>query len=113
MVYNYSPVQYSDTTMLWMALRMAPGMLWRRRRYGRGVDVFVTHSPPRGIHDMPDRPHTGFRALRLVIDWYRPRYLIHGHVDVLDRRRPTETVVDQTVVININPCRVLTVDPLR
>jgi uncharacterized protein len=112
MVYNYSPVQYSDISMFNMAIRLAPGMLWRRLRRGSGVDVFVTHAPPRGIHDMPDRPHQGFRALRLVIAWYRPRYLIHGHVDVLDRRRAVETQFDHTFVININPVRLLTVEPL-
>jgi len=110
MVYNYSPVQYSDLSMWTLALRMAPGMLWRRLRHGAGVDVFVTHSPPRGIHDMSDRPHQGFRALRLVIAWYRPRYLIHGHVDVLDRRRAIETKVGQTQVININPVRFLDIN---
>jgi len=44
----------------------------------------------------------------LLISLYRPRYLIHGHVDVLDRRTQIQTRVKDTEVININPVKVLT-----
>src|SRR5438128_593661 len=52
--YNQEPVQYTELEMFWKVLRLAPGMLWRRLRNGYGVDVMVTHSPPRDIHDLPD-----------------------------------------------------------
>jgi len=109
--YNGGAAQYGDLTMLQMTLGLAAGMLRRRIRRGSGVDVLVTHSPPRGIHDMTDPTHRGFRALNLAIRWYRPRYLIHGHIDTWDRRRTIETHIDHTIVLNINPVKVFTVDP--
>ena len=111
-LYNGGPAQYSDVSMFGMILAMAGGMLRRRRRLGYGVDVLVTHSPPRGTHDLPDQTHRGFRSLNLALSWYRPRYLIHGHIDTWDRRRPIETMVDHTMILNINPVKMFTVDPI-
>jgi Icc-related predicted phosphoesterase len=76
---------------------------------GAGVDVMVTHASPYGIHDRKDRPHVGFQAFLLLMRWYRPRFLVHGHVDVWDRRDPTCTTYSSTQVININPVRLLSV----
>ena len=48
------------------------------------VDVFIAHSPPRGIHDRDDIVHQGFEAFRAYILRKSPGIVIHGHVD-LDR----------------------------
>jgi uncharacterized protein len=97
--------------MLSNVLRMMPRLLLRRARYGIGVDVLVTHSPPEGIHDLNDDcAHRGFRAFRWLILWARPRYFIHGHVDTWDNRRTRKTVFGHTMVLNINPVTMLDLD---
>jgi Icc-related predicted phosphoesterase len=96
--------------MFRMMLGLAPRLLLHRWRHGYGLDVMVTHAPPRGIHDRSDRPHRGFRSFRLLITWYRPRYLLHGHVDTWDNRQPTVTDIANTEVININPVKTLTLE---
>jgi Icc-related predicted phosphoesterase len=71
--------------------------LWRHK----GVDLVLTHAPPRYIHDAEDRCHRGFRCFRRLIDKYRPRYFIHGHIHALfadDSERIT--VVNSTSVVN-------------
>lgn len=108
--YNTAPVQYTDREMLWMVMRMGPRLKLRQAR-GGAVDVLVTHSPPRGIHDLPDRPHNGFRALLRFIDWYQPRYLLHGHVHTYDNRVETDTLYRETRVINVNPFVLLDIEP--
>jgi Icc-related predicted phosphoesterase len=109
--YNRGDVQYGEVEMMGMVLAMGPGLGLRRWRYGRGVDVLVTHAPARGIHDRPTRAHRGFRALRRFMDWYRPRYLLHGHVHTWDRRDIVRTVYGDTCVMNINPMTVLEIEP--
>ena len=52
---------------------------WKIHRMG-GVDIVLTHAPPRGLGDGEDRAHWGFEALKDFLDQYHPRYLIHGHV---------------------------------
>jgi Icc-related predicted phosphoesterase len=108
--YNYEPLQYSEAEMFRMVLGLAPAILYYKMRQNRRLDVMVTHSPPRHVHDQEDRTHRGFRSFNWLINVYQPRYLIHGHVDVLDRRKQTVTQVHKTTVININPVKVLTIE---
>jgi Icc-related predicted phosphoesterase len=109
-LYNHEPMQYSETQMMSMVLSKSVPMLLYRLTHGTGIDVMVSHSPPRDIHDQPDRTHRGFRAFRLAIALFRPRYWLHGHVDTWDNRKPTVTQVLQTTVININPVKALTLE---
>lgn len=110
--YNDGNIQYTDSQMRSTVLGLAPQMRYRRWRYGYGVDVLVTHSPARGIHDLEDRPHQGFNSLLTFMKWYRPRYMLHGHVHTYDRRATTETQYLNTFVVNINPVLVMDIDPL-
>lgn len=103
-------LQYTEAEMLAHVLQFAPGMWWRLLRRGAGVDIMVTHAPPRGIHDRPDQAHRGFWAFRVLIRLFRPRYLLHGHVDVWDRRETTWTQFRRTQVVNIDPVRLLTIE---
>lgn len=112
MRYNRGDIQYSDSAMTWMVMRMGISVGWTRWRSGRGVDVLVTHSPPAGIHDRDDLAHRGFSGLLRFMDWYRPRYLFHGHVHTWDRRDTVRTKYKDTCVMNINPYTVLDIDPV-
>lgn len=108
--YNDSPIQYTNTEMSVMVIKMAIPMNVRKLQHGRGCDILVTHSPPKGIHDMPDPPHHGLVGLNQFMDWYRPRYLLHGHVHTWDRRVTTVTQYRETTVMNINPVTLLEVN---
>ncbi len=111
MQYNSGDIQYSEREVMGMVLRMWLGLWLRKRRYGYGVDVLVTHSPAFGIHDRPDVAHRGFRALLRFMQWYRPRYMLHGHVHTWDRRDTVKTKYLDTCIMNINPVTVLEIDP--
>jgi uncharacterized protein len=112
MQYNRGKIQYTDSEMSRMVLKMGPKILLNRT-LGKPIDVFVTHSPPLGIHDADDLPHTGFRAFLRFMEWYRPRYMLHGHVHTYDRRKDTRSQYQQTDIINVNPVTVLEIDPLE
>lgn len=109
--YNNGKVQYTQGEMLGMVIRLAPAVQMHRLRHGTGIDLFVAHSPARGIHDAEDRPHHGFEAFLRLMDWYRPRYMVHGHVHTWDRRNTVRTQYKDTQVLNINPYTVLTIEP--
>ncbi len=108
--YNDKPVKYTQFEMMQMVLSMGLRLSYRRRRYGHGVDVFVSHSPPRGIHDREDLPHNGFTSFLRFLNWYRPRYMVHGHVHTWDRRKTTRTQYRDTCILNINPYTVLDIE---
>lgn len=109
--YNRSPVQYSQMEMDFMVTQTAPTLLVNRLRNGRALDILVTHAPARGIHDLEDLPHHGFNAFLRFMDWYKPRYMLHGHVHTYDRRMVVETQYKETCVMNINPVTVLEIEP--
>lgn len=111
--YNEGKIQYDEFQMSQMVMGWAPYMLFNRWRRGFGVDVLVTHSPAKGIHDADDRPHRGFRSLLWFMRWYRPRYLLHGHVHTYDRRTVTYTMYKGTHIHNINPYTVLDIEPIK
>lgn len=71
--YRPGPFQYTETDMTRRIRRLS----WRLRK---GVDIVVAHAPARDLGDLDDPPHRGFAALRALIERYRPRYFLHGHV---------------------------------
>ena len=62
-----------------MKARRLRKLPWQIAKYG-GVDIIVTHAPPKGLGDAEDLPHRGFESFVELLDRYRPRYLLHGHV---------------------------------
>ena len=62
-------------------------------------------------HSRRARPcHTGFDAFHWLVRTFQPRYHLHGHIHLYDRRTPTVTRVGATDVINVYPFRELTLD---
>jgi len=110
--YNNSPIQYSDNEMLWQIMKLGVPIKMREAQ-GQGIDILVAHNPAKGIHDLTDKPHTGFSAFLRFMDWYHPRYLLHGHVHTYDRRAQTTTQYRDTCVMNINPVTVLEIEPRK
>ncbi|MBP3870250.1 MAG: metallophosphoesterase family protein [Faecalicoccus sp.] len=46
----------------------------------RSVDIFVTHAPAKGYGDLDDLCHTGFDCFNDFLEYYKPKYMLHGHV---------------------------------
>jgi uncharacterized protein len=100
--------QYSQTQGFVRAARLLPG-LWRNRlRYGRALDVLITHSPPYGVHDDDSRAHTGLKAINWLLDWAKPRYLLHGHMHYVPSNLYRDASwKDTTSILNVYPYRVI------
>jgi uncharacterized protein len=109
MEYNHGPHQYGEVAMRLQIARLVPRLLLNKLRHGRYLDILVTHAPPRGIHDRPDRCHTGFNAFRRFLRRFRPRYHLHGHIHVYDRQTVTRTQFEETIVQNVYGYRELRV----
>lgn len=94
--YNGNINQYTEKQMSGFIRKMRFS-LWRNG----GVDLVMTHAPPRFIHDEEDPCHRGFRVFRGFIDKYKPRYFIHGHIHVLfEDESQRLTKINATSVIN-------------
>ena len=94
--YHPGAYQYSEKEMR-KRIRKLRFTLWRTK----GVDIVVTHAPIAGCGDGEDAAHRGFEALGELVEKYKPKYLVHGHVHLrygTDRTR--ERTCGQTAVIN-------------
>ena len=73
--YREGIVGFSEGEMRMRALRVAA-----LAKLMGGIDVLVTHAPPRGYGDLDDRPHRGFECFNWLLRTLRPKLLLHGHV---------------------------------
>lgn len=54
--------------------------LWFQLFRNGGFDILLTHSPAYQLNDGRDLPHQGFQVFNVLMDKYKPRFFIHGHV---------------------------------
>ncbi len=110
--YNDGLHQFSEREMAWRIARLVPRLLWNRLRYGRYLDILLTHAPPRHIQDREDICHQGFSVFRWFISRFQPRYLIHGHIHLYDINESRSTHYLNTEVINVYDHVVLEIPPV-
>ena len=75
MRYNLGTFQYTEKEMAQRVRKLD-----HKIRMAGGVDIIITHAPPRGYGDAADNAHKGFQSFLPLLDKYHPKYLIHGHV---------------------------------
>ena len=100
MRYNNGANQYTDFEMKIEIFKLIPRLLWNRIKYGRYVDILLTHAPPRGIHDKEDKCHWGFKSYLWFIKAFKPKFLIHGHIHLYDLADVRCTKWKDTTIIN-------------
>jgi len=98
--YNNGINQYTDRQMKRKLLALVPGLIMNRIRYGRFLDVLVTHASPEGIHDKPDPCHQGFASFLWFMKAFKPRFLVHGHIHLYDMQDIRVSKYLDTTVIN-------------
>ena len=94
--YNGDPHQYTQDQMRRIIRGLRINIWWQG-----GVDIVISHAPPRHIHDAEDPCHQGFQSFRWLIDHYAPMYLIHGHIHA-HFTKPSQRItrVENTNVVN-------------
>mgnify|MGYP003964264457 CR=1 FL=1 len=100
--------QYTQFEMYFRVFKLLPRLLINRLRYGRALDILITHSPPFGIHDDDTRAHQGLRALNLLIQWAKPQYHFHGHTHFYRQNLEASTTeFGETQIMNIYPYKII------
>lgn len=75
MKYRNGIFQYTEKEMFLRTLQLSLKILRHR-----GLDIFVSHAPAYGINDGKDLPHQGFRCFHYLLQRFKPKYFIHGHM---------------------------------
>ena len=82
MRYSSGKHQYTEKQMRQRVARLR----FKLFRKG-GFDILVTHAPAYQLNDGRDLPHQGFQVFRELIEKYRPKYFLHGHVHMTYGRK--------------------------
>lgn len=94
--YREGKYMYSERQMR----RRISRLYWRIQKAG-GIDILVTHAPAYRINDLDTLAHRGFHCFLWLIDKYRPRFFLHGHVhNNYGISVPKRTEYGNTVIIN-------------
>ena len=96
--YRYRDGKYMYTEA---QMRRRIRRLWLRLRRHKGFDILLTHAPARGINDFDSLSHRGFECFVGLLDKYRPKFFVHGHIHKnYGVHIPQRTQRDGTTVIN-------------
>lgn len=98
--YNNGLDQYTDRQMFFHLVSLIPALMRNKIKYGRYLDIFLTHASPRHIHDMEDPCHRGFECFNWFIQKFHPKYLVHGHIHLYDLSTPRVSMSGETTVVN-------------
>ena len=102
--------QYSQMEAFLRAYRMAPRLLINKMKYGRSLDILITHSPPFGVHDDDTEAHQGLKAINWLLQVSQPRYHFHGHTHFHRQNlSPSETTHELTTIVNVFPYKIIDV----
>jgi len=94
--YKKGPYQYTERKMRQRVKKLETMI----NQFG-GVDIIVTHAPPKDHGDGEDLCHTGFEVFNELITKYKPSYFLHGHQH-LNYGSKTKRIqhIDKTILIN-------------
>lgn len=94
---------YRDGTYMFSELEMRH-RIWRlffHLKRHRGFDILMTHAPARHINDTDHPSHRGFQCFVDLIEKYKPKYFVHGHMHMnYGMNIPRKTQHGETTIIN-------------
>jgi len=96
MRYKPGPYQYSEFEMRRRFFKLRPAIWWQKNT----IDILVTHAPAWGLGDLENRTHQGFKVFREILDVYKPKYFLHGHVHLNYSSHPRQMQYGETLIIN-------------
>jgi Icc-related predicted phosphoesterase len=106
---NGRVLQYTDSALRRRLAALYPALLANKLRYGRYLDIFLTHAPPAGVNDHPGSP--GFPCFRGFIERFSPAFHVHGRIRIFDPKEARVTLHKKTAVVNASGYQVLEFPP--
>lgn len=98
--YNSGLCQFTEHQMKTKLLLLAPRLIYNKIRYGRYLDILLTHATPYQIHDAPDACHEGFKCFSWFLKTFKPSYMVHGHIHIYDQRDERSGLYWETQIVN-------------
>ncbi len=96
MRYRPGSHQYTEREMRRRIFRLWPSLIRHR-----GFDILVAHAPAYQLNDGRDLPHQGFKSFLWLMEKFKPKFFLHGHVHMsYGRQHKRCDKYQSTLVIN-------------
>lgn len=92
--------QFTERQMKRKLSRMIPALLLNKIKYGRYLDILVTHSPPILDEEKEENKQLRFECFTKFINFFKPKYIIHGQVHIYDSQQTRSTKYKNAEIIN-------------
>jgi uncharacterized protein len=93
--------QYTEAQYAWLVAKLTPKLAYNKLTKGRALDILLTHAAPKGPHEGEDFPHRGISAFNRLVEKWKPKLHVHGHVHLNGVNAPREYTTETGVrVIN-------------
>lgn len=102
--YRPGPHQYTEAEMEKRIRRLR----WQLWKHG-GVDIVISHAPVRGYGDSDTMVHRGFEAFLKLLNTYKPKYWVYGHVH-MSYSNSQPRVLQHGATMLINACERYIID---
>lgn len=94
--YHAGDNMYTEKQMK-MRIHKVSLQLWKKK----GFDILLTHAPAYGLNDMDTLSHRGFECFLYLLEKFKPKYFVHGHVHMsYDHKVPRVQQYGDTTIIN-------------
>ena len=100
---NEGKNQFTEKQMKRKLLKLVPGLILNKIKYGRYLDILISHAPPINPQketDISVSEELGFECLLRFIKFFKPKYLVHGQVHIYDPDKNRTSKIEQTEVVN-------------
>lgn len=94
---------YKDGNYMYTEREMKRRIFRLKRQifFYRGFDILLTHAPAFALGDGDDITHQGYKAFLPLLEKYKPKYMVHGHMHLqYDRSLQRTTQYGDTRIIN-------------
>ncbi len=103
-IYSFKEHQYTEWQMGWRIIKNVPSMLIRK------PDIVISHAPPRKIHDKEEPVHKGFKVFIKLIEHFKPKLWVHGHIHLGNHMEIQESVYKGTRVVNAYGYKIIEIE---
>lgn len=97
--------QFTEKRMKKKLMAMIPKLILNKIKYGRYIDILLTHTPPYK-QDTSDKIYsknetaTGFQCISKFIKKFKPKYVVHGNIHIYDNEKNRISYEDGYQLIN-------------
>ena len=98
--HNDGKNQFTEKQMKRKLSKMIPALFFNKIKYGRYLDILVTHCPPLIEGEKEENKQEAFECFTKFINFFKPKYLIHGQVHIYDPQQCRSIRHGATEIIN-------------